>query len=495
MSASQPIYSAAQTRQFDRLAIAAGVPGGSLMACAGAAAYSALRAHWPEARRIVVLCGVGNNAGDGFVLARLALAAGCQVSVLQLGDVAVIKGDALQALQAYHAAGGESRNYATADLPEADVLVDALFGIGLTRAVDGAWRAAIESINAASAPVLALDLPSGLHADSGAVLGVAVRAAVTVTFIARKPGLYTGSGPAYAGRIIFTDLAVPSSVYADVTPAALLLTQAILVDYLPPRVRDAHKGRYGHVLVVGGEHGMSGAARLAAEAAARVGAGLVSIATRAAHAALPNAVRPELMCHGIEQAVQLSPLLARANVIAVGPGLGQSEWARALLARVLDTRLPLVVDADALNLLAREAQRRDNWILTPHPGEAARLLQCTTAEIAADRFHAVRELATRFGGVAVLKGAGTLIAVQDGPVMVCDAGNPGMASGGMGDVLTGVIAGLLAQGLPLYVAAQVGVLVHGQAGDVAARDGERGLLAADLLPCLRHIVNPVASAT
>ncbi len=495
MSESIALYSAAQSRQFDSRAIAAGISGGTLMARAGAAAYSALHARWPQARRIAVLCGVGNNAGDGFVVARLARAAGCDVSVLQVGDASVMHGDALQALNDYRAAGGVTQGFVAADLAAADVLVDALFGTGLTRDISGAWRTAIEAVNAAARPVLALDLPSGLHADSGAVLGVAVRAAVTVSFIARKQGLYTGAGPAYAGRISFDDLGIPAQIYSDMTPGACLLANDALTDWLPPRARDAHKGRFGHVLVIGGEQGMSGAIQHAAEAAARVGAGLVSIATRAVHAALLSAARPELMSHGVESAAQLSPLLARANVIAIGPGLGQGAWARALLGRALDTQLPLVVDADALNLLAREPLRRDNWILTPHPGEAARLLQCATADIVADRYQAVRELAARYGGVAVLKGAGTLIVRQGDTVRVCAAGNPGMASGGMGDVLTGVIAGLLAQGLPLFAAAQAGVLVHALAGDAAACDGERGLLASDLLPCLRRIVNPVASAS
>ncbi len=495
MSEPDPLYSAAQARQVDSLAIASGISGGTLMARAGATAFAVLRAHWPQARRIAVLCGVGSNAGDGLVLARLARVAGYDVSVLCVGDISVLRGDALQALNDYRAAGGVPQDFIEADLAAADVLVDALFGTGLTREVGGAWRASVEAINAAAAPVLALDLPSGLHADSGAVLGSAVRAAVTVTFIARKQGLYTGAGRAHAGRIICDDLGVPSSVYTVISPDALLLAQDALVDRLSPRARDAHKGSFGRVLVVGGEQGMSGAVRLAAEAAARVGAGLVSVATRAAHAAIVSAVRPELLCYGVETAAQLAPLLARANIVAIGPGLGQNKWARELLGRVLDTQLPLVVDADALNLLAREPLRRDHWILTPHPGEAARLLQCCTAEIEADRYRAVRELAARYGGVVVLKGAGTLIARQGAPVMVCAAGNPGMASGGMGDVLTGVIAGLLAQGLPWYEAAYTGVLAHGLAGDAAARDGERGLLAGDLLECLRRIVNPGRQAS
>lgn len=490
MSEPTPLYSAAQTRQFEHLASAAGIAAGTLMARAGAAAFAVLRTRWPQARRIVVLCGVGNNAGDGFVLARLAQAAGCDVTVMQLGDASTLHGAALQALQDYRAAGGVSQDFSVADLATADVLVDALFGTGLSRDVGGAWRAAIEAINAAAKPVLALDLPSGLHADSGATLGVAVQAAATVSFLTHKPGLYTAAGLAHSGQVICADLDVPAALYADATPGALLIARDALAAWLPPRVRDAHKGQFGHVLVVGGEQGMSGAVRLAAEASARVGAGLVSVATRTAHAALLTLARPELMCHGVEHAAQLTPLLTRATVVAIGPGLGRGEWARELLACVLETRLPLVVDADALNLLAREPVRRDNWILTPHPGEAARLLQCSTADIAADRYHAVRELAARYGGVAVLKGAGTLIARQDAPVMVCDAGNPGMASGGMGDVLTGVLGGLLAQGMDSFDAAQAGVLAHALAGDAAAREGMRGLLASDLLHCLRQVVNP-----
>lgn len=255
------------------------------------------------------------------------------------------------------------------------------------------------------------------------------------------------------------------------------------------RARDAHKGDFGHVLVIGGQPGMSGAARLAGEAALRAGAGLVSVATHPEHASVLNSGRPELMCHAVANAETLKPLLERSTVLAVGPGLGQSEWARGLLVAVWDTDLPMIVDADALNLLAREPMRRDRWILTPHPGEAARLLGCSATEVQADRRTAVRALQARYGGVVVLKGAGTLIA--DGvQCRVCTAGNPGMASGGMGDVLTGVIAGLCAQGMSLSSAAAAGVLVHALAADAAAlRDGERGLLASDLLPELRRWVN------
>jgi len=251
-----------------------------------------------------------------------------------------------------------------------------------------------------------------------------------------------------------------------------------------------HKGDAGHVLVIGGDRGMPGAARMAGEAAYRAGAGLVILATHPEHAAQISAARPELMTYGVESAADLRPLFARADVIAIGPGLGGGEWGRVLFGAVLDTRLPIVVDADALNSLAADPVMHDGWILTPHPGEAARLLGMSKEEVQADRFAAVREMVASYGGVCVLKGAGTLVAsLYNGAIAVCDRGNPGMASGGMGDVLTGVIAGLRAQGLSSVDAARLGVWLHAAAGDDAAATGEIGLLASDLLPFIRARLN------
>lgn len=261
--------------------------------------------------------------------------------------------------------------------------------------------------------------------------------------------------------------------------------------WLPKRKRDANKSDYGHVLVIGGDHGMGGAVRMAAEAALRVGAGLVSVATRPEHINIVSGIRPEIMCHQVQKPKDLEPLLARATFIIIGPGLGKSEWAQKLLARVLHTSLPKLLDADALNLLAQNPQQSEDWILTPHPGEAGRLLNETTATVQADRERAIKELQKKYAGVVVLKGAGTLIKAQSDEIAICDAGNPGMASGGMGDVLSGIIGGLAAQGLSLEKAAKAGVFVHAQAADlVAAEGGERGLLATDLLLHLRRLVNP-----
>ncbi len=263
--------------------------------------------------------------------------------------------------------------------------------------------------------------------------------------------------------------------------------QAILDRELQRKPTD-DKGHFGHVLVVGGDFCMSGAARLAGEAAARAGAGLVSVATHAEHAAIISAAVPELMCHGVEDSASLMPLLRRASVVAIGPGLGKSPWAQALLGVMLQSDLPMVVDADALNLLAIEPAKKDNWILTPHPGEAARLLGQTVEEVQSDRTAAAIELQKKYGGVVVLKGAGTVVVDSEEVIGICGEGNPGMASGGMGDVLTGVIAGLLAQGLSLSQAARLGVCLHARAGDSAAEEGQRGLLASDLFPFIRRLV-------
>jgi NAD(P)H-hydrate epimerase len=343
-------------------------------------------------------------------------------------------------------------------------------------------------MNAHSAPVLCADIPSGLHADSGCVLGETVQADATVTFIGRKRGLYTGAGVQFAGRLVFADLDVPAAVFKDMQAGVRLLQQDAVA--LPPRRRDAHKGCFGHVLVVGGAPGMSGAARLAAEAAARAGAGLVSVATHPQHAIFLNAGRPELMVHAVGRADELSPLLARASVAVIGPGLGQSEWSRGLFEKLVESRLPLVVDADALGLLAKDPIKKDNWILTPHPGEAARLLALSNQAVQQDRFAAVRNIQSKYGGVALLKGGGTLVAGAVPPVQLCPFGNPGMASGGMGDILGGVIAALLAQGVPAGQAAGQAACIHGRAGDlVAGADGERGLLASDLLIEIRRLIN------
>ncbi len=489
------LYRAEQVRELDRTAIEDfAIPGLTLMERAGSASYKLLRTKWPEAQDITVVCGTGNNGGDGFVVARLALQDGIAVRVVQLGDSNKLSGDAKRNADAFIALGGEVIPYES--VPEqTEVIVDGVFGTGLEREVTGIWAEALITINEHWAPVLALDIPSGLHSDSGKVLGVAVKADASISFIGLKQGLFTGDGPEQCGELHFADLEVPSAVYSEQTPSASRVSWDGLSGHLAPRSRTAHKGSFGHLLVIGGAPGFSGAVRMAAEAAARCGAGLVSVATSPEHAAQLNMLRPELMCHGVDGPQQLRPLLQRASVVAIGPGLGSSNWAQGLLGYVLECKLPMVLDADALNLLAYEPMQRGDWILTPHPGEAARLLNCSVAEIQSDRFLSVRKLQLKYGGVAVLKGAGTLIqAGEERASYICTDGNPGMASGGMGDVLTGVIGSLLAQGYAPELAASMGVCLHAKAADIEAKKGERGLLAADLMPTIRGLINPELAA-
>lgn len=486
------LYTAAQIRELERIVIEQhNIPAAKLMSYAGAAALSLIEEHWQQAKSLLIICGIGNNGGDGFELARQALAKNYQVVVIQVGDDTKMSAESTAARGALLITGTTIQSF-NDELPSTDIIIDALLGSGLARECTGEYKAVITAINEASEhiPVLSLDLPSGLHADTGNVLGIAVKATVTLSFLGLHKGLFTGEGPNYCGTVCFDSLHVPSTIFKEIPPAARRISLEEDGARLAPRQRTSHKGLYGHLLVIGGDNGMSGAARLAAEAGARVGAGLVTIATRAVHSHLLNLTRPELMCYGVEDADDVEMLIQRANVITAGPGLGQNEWGEALFQKIINSDLPVVVDADALNMLSKKPQHRDNWILTPHPGEAARLLGCSSAEIQADRFFAVHELQKRYGGVAVLKGSGTLICNGKAPTRLSSWGNPGMSSGGMGDVLAGVIGGLLAQGFPLMEAACVGVSLHGMAGDKAAeQDGERGMLAMDLIPHLRHLAN------
>ena len=475
-----PLYTAAQSRALDRLAQAEqGLSGAELMRRAADAVWERLQADYAGAERVAVYAGAGNNAGDGYLAALRLRAAGRAVRVAQLRPGEELSGDARAAWERARDAGVAMRAFDPADDPDAELAVDALLGTGLSRAPEGDWARAVARVNAAPA-ALAVDLPSGLCADTGRALGACVRARETVTFIGRKRGLYTADGPDCAGRVVFRGLGVDASgVDAD----AELLDWERLRERLPRRARDTHKGDYGHVLAVGGAAGFQGAAALAGAGALRAGCGLVSVAQPPD--AVPGAPAfPELMHHAVADRAGLRRLLEAADAVAVGPGLGRGAWAREMLAAALEHRAPLVVDADALRLLAAGPQARADWILTPHPGEAGALLGSAAAVVQRDRFAAARELAGRYGGVAVLKGCGTLVA-DAGGTGVCAHGNPGLATAGTGDVLCGVIAGLRAQGHAAADAARLGVCLHGAAGDRAAAAGEAGLLASDLLPEIR----------
>lgn len=483
-----PLYDSAALRAVEARAAAQSGSAFTLMARAGQAAWRELLARWPEVQRIVVVCGPGNNGGDGYELARYAHQSGRDARVLRIDAHAPRTAPARQACEAYRAAGGRIKAFSDG-FGRAELIVDALFGIGLSREPDADAAPLIDAINASGLPVFALDVPSGLDADRGGAPGRVVDATCTLQFLAPHVGMYTGVAPRVRGVLSVAALDAADGL-ADAPVAALRLDPRDLQGWIAPRARDAHKGSSGRVLCVGGDLGTGGAVMLAADAALRTGAGLVSVATRAEHVPAVLARRPEVMARAIAEGAQLLPLLAASDVVAFGPGLGTAAWGEALYERVLESAPALVLDADALNLLARRTRVLPaGTVLTPHPGEAARLLGFSVAEVQANRYAAARLLSEMFGCVVVLKGAGTVVAAPEQIPRVIAAGNPGMAVGGMGDLLTGVIAALRAQGLAAFDAACCGALLHAVAGDDAARAGERGLLPGDLLGPLRVRAN------
>ncbi|MFE1815831.1 NAD(P)H-hydrate dehydratase [Metapseudomonas otitidis] len=480
------LYSAEQVRALDARLIAAGTPGFELMQRAAHAAWRALRRRWPEAGEVTVLAGRGNNAGDGYLLAALAARAGWQVRVLAVGEPQTLAGDAALARDEVQAAGVPIIAW-HAEEPLRGVLVDALLGTGLSGPVRAPYEAAVRQINGSGLPVLAVDIPSGLSADTGQVLGVAVVATMTVTFIGLKLGLFTGQAPDHVGALVFDDLKADPEVVAAHPVLARRLAPGGLPSLLP-RPRTAHKGRYGQVLVVGGERGTGGAALLSAESALRSGAGMVSLATRGEHLAAALARVPEVMSVAVESTGTLRPLVERADVLVVGPGLGQGPWGRALLSVLSAAALPQVWDADALNLLAAGAvQLPPDCVITPHPGEAARLLGVEVGQVQADRPAAALALARRYSAVVVLKGAGSLVASPDGCLALCDRGHPAMATAGLGDVLAGLVGALLAQHLSPFEAAALATWLHAVAGERQGLKG-RGLAASDLIPTIRQLI-------
>ena len=494
------LYSADGTRAIDRAATeVCGIPALNLMRAAGNVCFRALRDQWPEANRVAVVCGTGNNGGDGFVIASLALAAGLDVRVAIVGDrgrMAETAAACFDELSASHV------EYLSVDaaLTGAEVIVDALLGTGLARPLQGDFHDAVAAINAHPAPVLAVDIPTGIDADTGAVTGgEAIRAQLTCTFIALKPGLVTGAGASACGQLMFESLGVPGPAFAETKPVAARVDAAVLPVRLPLRRHDAHKGDFGHALLVGGDRPYAGAVLLSARACLASGAGLVSVATRAEHAVQLVGAAPEAMWAGVTHPDELDALAERASVLAIGPGLGTDDWGRALLERAIRQRKPTVIDADGLNLLAREGAATGQLpvlILTPHPGEAARLLDVGVSVVQRNRVAAAQRIAAEFDAICVLKGAGTVVAAPDRLPSVATVGNPGLAAGGSGDTLTGIIAALLAQsgslGLDGFGVAETAVCAHGAAADVAASQGERGLTATQVINALRGVLNPRA---
>ncbi|MGE1175230.1 NAD(P)H-hydrate dehydratase [Pseudomonas sp. BW7P1] len=480
------LYRAAQVRTLDARLIAAGTPGFELMQRAAHATWRALVRQWPSADALTVLAGHGNNAGDGYLVAVLARRAGWAVQVLAVGDPQRLQGDAALA-HAEALAEGVAIAAWSASGELRGIVVDALLGTGLSGDVREPYASAIAAINTSGLPVVAVDIPSGLCADTGHVLGSAVRADLTVTFIGLKLGLLTGDAADHVGVLLFNDLQASAETCSDIAIAARRLDTGNL-PRLPARAPAAHKGRFGHVLLIGGDHGFGGAILLSTESALRSGAGMVSLATRPEHVPAALSRVPEAMALGTSSANQLMGLLEKVSVLVVGPGLGQASWGRALLSAAADAPLPQVWDADALNLLATGfVSLPKGCVITPHPGEAARLLGLGAAEVQADRPAAALALSKKYAAVVVLKGAGSLIAHPDGRLALCHQGHPAMATAGLGDVLAGLVGALLAQGMEPFDAACLAVWLHANAGAQQGKFG-RGLAASDLIPAIRQLL-------
>ena len=487
-------WSVEAIQAHERALFASGVDAYGLMEQAGGAAFAELRDRWPSARRLAVLVGPGQNGGDGLVIARLAKRAGLAVDLLgwrrpTFHDSAA---DAWAALSSVEPAVEVQTEPAAVDeaLHAADVVVDALFGIGLSRAIEGEAAAFLRRLEAALSSrarrpgVLAVDLPSGVDANTGAVDPLTPAADCTVTFLGIKCGLTTGPAVAACGERMLADLGYPPEGHGE---AAIELLHGGL--RFAPRPRDGHKGRFGTVLVAAGNRGMPGAARLAAESALRAGAGKVIVATHPDHAATLNIGRPELIVHGVETAHDLLRLAAEATAVVVGPGLGRDAWAMTAWRALRDCPLPLVVDADALRLVGPNSLRERDAVITPHPGEAAMLLERDAAMVNADRIWAARSLAERFGCGVVLKGSGSVLADAD-RLAVCQRGSPALSTAGTGDVLAGLLGALLGMGVPRFSAMEFGVCLHAEAGEIEAdARGEWGMAASDLFETIRACLN------
>ncbi len=486
-------------RSIDSAAIASGVSGYELMTRAAVTSLDLVRERYADVNSLLVLCGAGNNAGDGYVLARLAREAGLAVTVCAASAPERLKGDAAQAWRDYEASCNLAdkilEDFEAELLSRCDLVVDALLGTGLNRPVDGTFAHIISCVNEAPVSVVSLDVPSGLNSDTGLPQPIAVKAQLTVTFIALKPGLYTGQSMSYCGQIECRNLGVSRAIYEPYVPVARVMSEKDARAVLPRRAADSHKGQHGRVLVVGGNVGMPGAVALTAEAALRSGAGTVTVACHAHNRAIVAGHLAEVMCVGVEHPDELGALIDGCDVIALGPGMGRGLWGSQLFNRVVQSSGPMVIDADALRLLAGAAHsfEEQTAILTPHPGEAGELLGVDSAAIQADRFGSAQSLAKQYHAVTALKGAGTIVASSSTLPAICSLGNPGMATAGSGDVLTGLIAGIWAQQRDRHSCAadvaSAGVYVHAMAGDRAAAGAERGVIASDLLKHVRHCVN------
>jgi NAD(P)H-hydrate epimerase len=501
-----PLYSAQQVQALDARALQQmNAQGYELMEQAGEAAFMALLSEWPSVRQLLVLSGKGNNGGDGFVVARLAKQHEIDVQLVLSCDQQELTGTAEKAAQDTFAEGIEVIGFNDIQWPEPEdgcVIIDALLGTGLKQDIQGDLLGLIEQVNYSGLPVLSIDVPSGINSTTGALQGAAIHANTTISMIAYKQGLFTGAGPVFSGQVRLAPLSVDKTLVKAEQPSSHLVNwqHAQKKPLFSARKLDAHKGQFGHVMIIGGDLGFGGAISLATAAALKSGAGLVSVATRSEHASAILSRYPEAMVHSVSSGQDLQPLLARADVIVIGPGLGQSYWAEQLLQQVMALTTPVLLDADALNILAKGRIKHNLAdrvsVITPHPGEAARLLESDAPQLQKDRFKAAKQLAKRYESSVVLKGLGSLICTHE-QISICSDGNPGMASGGMGDVLSGMTGSLLAQQLAksyslddagLHDLVSSSVCLHSAAADEAAKGGQAGLLASDVVNSLKQLL-------
>ena len=479
-----PLFTASQARQIDHRAIhQLGHSGLELMKRAGRGAFRCIQQRIQTDGKIIVLCGPGNNGGDGYVVAKLLHQSGASVAVVRSALPATRSAKIV--CDEFLSVGGVIEAAGDTAIQSAELIIDGLLGAGINRPPAGEIGGLINQCEKRPCPVVALDMPSGLEGDTGFAHAPSITAQLTITFIVAKVGLYTGDGPALCGEIVIDDLDLDQSVRSGFDAVAGILSTPAL----PPRAVNSHKGLFGSVLIAGGDEGMCGAVLLAGKAALRAGAGLVSVASREQHSRMISLAQPELMTFVVDR--EQLPVSVTASCYVLGPGTMVNDWGRAVFAGFSDFDIPRVVDAGGLRVLAEDGGFNTQQVLTPHPGEAAALLGISSKQVQQNRIYTAREIAIRYGGVCVLKGVGTIIASQT-ETMICDLGNPGMASAGMGDVLSGVIGALLAGGMGCFEAACVGVWLHAGAGDLAAREkSEYALIASDVIDALPQVLNRV----
>ena len=499
------LYTASETRKIDNLAIKEkGISGYSLMQMAAEFTLDVILREFSPVEELIIFCSKGKNSGDGFLLGSFAKEFGLEVTIVMSNTSNVLKGVSRKAFEEMKDAKVKiisTKSVEKLKVSNKAVIVDALIGTGLKGNLRKNIKESILALNklGVKLPVLSLDIPSGINPDTGDADDIAVYADITATFVAQKRGCFTSVGKKFSGEIIYSDLEIPKNLFSKITSTSYVVDYEDSISKVVYREQDAHKGHFGNVLIVGGDRGLGGAGLLSSRAAVYSGAGLTSLVTRPEHVSASLVSCPEVMVKGVDSGQDIEEHLVKPDVIAIGPGLGQSAWSEQMIQRVFweaeKRDISVIMDADALNLLTKLKLSSDlpkRLILTPHPGEAARLLNTSVAVIESNRFSAAAKIQKKFNATVVLKGSGTVICHKSGGTQkwgICDSGNPGMATGGMGDVLTGIIAGLLAQGLTLKEAAEAGVDLHAKAADQASLEfGEAGLTSSDVINELKYLL-------